>query len=491
MAAPRLTIVGGGTAALEALLAARRSLAQDADLCLLAPEREFRYRPIDPDAVLRPVAERGLRIAELVAKTGARWVVDRAAVVDDAQRNLLTRDGDTLDFDYALIAAGGRARRALHCGEVWMRGGDPGCLDDTIDRVRRHRSPSVAVVVPRGARWSVPAYELALVIAWSTAEATGRTVTLVSAEAAPLAALGEAVSAAVAQELAAAGIELITGVEAFEDPDAAERRLTGAAHVVLVPEDPAAATDALTGRPSDPEQMRLSQGTHAAYDRLISLPTVSGPGIEGLATDACGFLDVDETLRVRGATRTWAAGACVAATLEHSALAARQADAAIDAIARTITGGGGSTERGATELTGMLLTGQRDAWLAANPPGTLQPSTRCLWWPPGRAVGALLAEQIAAWDPTIESALPGFPNGLLIEAPVHFDHSSQAPHPIAWGSEEERRRDIEARQRRALGRRSRDADAELHELETRLDSFAAREARAIAELRAHGYLRGH
>jgi hypothetical protein len=36
------------------------------------------------------------------------------------------------------------------------------------------------------------------------------------------------------------------------------------------------------------------------------------------------------------------------------------------------------------------------------PAGTRQPSTRCLWWPPGRAVGHLLAPQIAAWDPAVD-----------------------------------------------------------------------------------------
>ena len=86
MRAPVLTIVGCGTGALEALIGARKLLRPDAELCLIAPEREFHYRPVDPDSLFRPVRERSLRIANVAAQAGARLVVDRADVVDEQRR---------------------------------------------------------------------------------------------------------------------------------------------------------------------------------------------------------------------------------------------------------------------------------------------------------------------------------------------------------------------------------------------------------------------
>ncbi len=195
---------------------------------------------------------------------------------------------------------------------------------------------------------------------------------------------------------------------------------------------------------------------------------------------------------MRGSERVWAVGACLAATLEHSALAARQADAAVAAIAAEMSGAPlvEPLQPGATELTGILLTGRREQWLAENPVGTREPSTRCLWWPPGRAVGTMLAQQIAAWDTSLESDLPSGPDGLVVRAPVTLDHAATAAPPAVWASDEDRRLEIRRRQTRSIARREREAQEQLRELENGLETLAARQEQAIRELRQHGYLRG-
>lgn len=114
----------------------------------------------------------------------------------------------------------------------------------------------------------------------------------------------------------------------------------------------------------------------------------------------------------------WAAGGCIAAALEHSALSAQQADAAVGAIVAASRGALDGGSIGAPELTGVLLTGERDRWLVENPLGTRELSTRCLWWPSGRAVGRMLARRIAARDPAVPDALPEPPDGVIIRAPV-------------------------------------------------------------------------
>lgn len=492
MARPVVCVVGAGTAGLEGLLSARQQFGADAELRLIAPEREFRYRPMNAGSLFRPSAERGIPIGDLVAQADATWVAERADAVYDAERSVLTRDGNTVSFDFLLLAVGAQPRRALRQGYVWQRGGDPGFLDQIILDIAAGDVRSVAVTVPRGARWPLPAYELALILAWSAA-GSGAEVVLITAEQEPLAALGHAATEAVTRELSAAGVKTMSGVEAVDEPER-EQQMHEPAGVILVPEQAADDFDALSGKPTDPASVRLGVDSVAEFDRLISLPTVVGPGIAGVAADAVGFVEVDEALAVCGCERVWAAGACIAAALEHSALAARQADAAIAAIAAASSGrsAGPITPAGAPELTGLLLTGQRERWMAENPIGTREPSTRCLWWPPGRAVGRMLAQRVAAWDPSVHQALPGNPEGVPIRVPVALGCSERPS--VSAGAQPSaevrmaRLRDIENRQWMAVRRMEREVDAELRALSSQLDTLATRQQAVIQELQRHGYL---
>jgi len=441
---PVLAVLGAGTAGLEALLSARQRLP-GAQLCLIAPELTFRYRPIDARAPLAPSAERALPIADLVAETGAAWVRDRAAAVHPTEREVVTRDGDTVGYDFLVVAAGARSRAAVPDGCVWERGHDPAYLDLTIEGILRGRIHHAAIVVPHGARWSIPAYELTLVLAWKAAGTRAR-ISLITAEPAPGAALGQAAADLIAAELADAGVQLRCS-DTLRDSD----------------------------RP----------------DRVISLPAMIGPSLAGLPTDANGFVDVDHALRVPGGGRVWAVGGCAAAALAHSALGARQADAAIAQIAAAVSGDDRDGPPAMPDVSGLLMTGQRERWLADNP-GSRGVSTRCLWWPPGRAVGHMLAGRIAAWDPSSLDRLPERPQGLVISAPVALG----APHqPVESGEASEavrtaRARDVENRQLMAVRRREREANAELRELRDRLETFTLEEHEIVRDLEHHGYLTG-
>jgi sulfide:quinone oxidoreductase len=492
VAGPVVCVVGAGTAGLEGLLSARAALGPEAQLRLIAPDREFRYRPMSAGSLFIPAEERGVAIAELAAQAGADWVADRAVAVSEADREVLTRDGDTFGFDYLLLALGGRSRRTLRQGHVWERGSDPGFLDEIIAGIAAGELQSVAIVAPRGVRWPLPAYELALVLAW-TAAGTEARVTLITAEEHPLAALGPDATDTVIGELEAAGVETITGAEPIDELGH-DRESPDPTRLVLVPEQPADLTGSLVGKPSDPARVRMGAGSRAEFDRLISLPTLQGPDLAGVATDAAGFIEVDDGLRVCGSERVWAAGSCIAAALEHSALAAGQADAAIAAIAH-VAGIGLTGASGAPELTGMLLTGQREQWLEENPAGTRQPSTRCLWWPPGRAVGRTLARRIAAWDPSVHEALPGQVGGVPIHTPIALGcdgtPSKSASAAVSPGLRAARLRDIENRQLMTIRRREESANVELHALDAKLQSLAAHQREAIHELQQHGYLVRH
>ena len=165
-----------------------------------------------------------------------------------------------------------------------------------------------------------------------------------------------------------------------------------------------------------------------------------------------------------------------------------QADFATAAIAAAISGSGSAESAGAPDLTGMLLAGARTQWLRDNPAGTPQPSTRCLWWPPGRAVGRMLAQRIAAWDPAVHSTLPEQTGGLPIRAPVALGCSGIPPANIGTDVRAARLRDIEMRQMMAVRRRELEAAAELRSLEAGLETLSAHQHAAIQALQQHGYL---
>lgn len=499
MTRPAICVVGAGTAGLEGLLAAHAQFGSSADLRVIAPEREFRYRPISDASLFRPAQERGAAISRLAAEIGAIHIRDRVATVNQTERWIETRSGDLIDFDYLLIAPGAQQERSLRQGYVWERGRDPGFLDDVLAVLRHSRSPTrVAVIVPRGARWPVPAYELALVLAWASA-GTAAEISLITAEARLLGALGEAATEAITHELEAAGVEAVTGVEVIDAPrdDAPHRRLNGAerADVTLVREGTACDDDVLTGRPAAPMQMHRRVREARTFEFVIALPSRVGPSLAGVATDATGFVEVDEAFKVRGGERLWAAGSCIAAALEHSALSALQADAAAASIAHA---SGLKADEDADpvpnplEVTGILLTGQRDRWLAENPVGTREPSTHCLWWPSGRAVGHMLARQIASWEPSVQMLLPDYRDGVQVRVPVVLGQDTTLPRTAGVAVDDEvrnaRRRDLENRQLMAVERCEREAAEELRTLSSGLDALAVQQRQVVASLRQHGYL---
>ncbi len=503
MPLPIVCIAGGGTAGLEALLAARELLGDRVELRLVSPKRQFRYRAMPAGRPLVPAPEHATAVAALAADTGAEVLYDRVVEVRDADRALLTRDGDLVDFDYLLLATGARGERVLEQGDVWERGRDPVVLDETLEMLASSSATRAGVVIPCGARWPLPAYELALVMGWS-AVSQGQ-VTLVTAEQRPLGVLGHAATELVTSELRDAGVELITGVEALDDSPAA-RGMPGA-RLRLLTEEPASDGAALTARPTrrpSEEELgeiqlfggsgrrwrRVGDEPLIVFDRLISLPTVTAPRIGGTASDAAGFIVVDERLKMLGSERVWGAGSCLASGLEHSALAAQQADSAIAEIGAAIGLDAPAVE--APELTGILLSGQRDRWLMSNPRGTRQPSTRCLWWPTGRAVGPRLARRIAALDPAVQGVgVADAPPGLAVRVHVVLGD------PIALGTavgtddaelRKSQQREIEQRQLMAVERRERAAAAELRTLNARLRDFDAEMKAVVGQLKRAGYL---
>jgi sulfide:quinone oxidoreductase len=367
----RVLVAGGGVAGMEAVLALRELAAERVDITLLAPESTFSYRPM---AVAVPFARghvQRLMLADFARETGARLVRGALAAVEPGV--VRTTDGRVIAYDALLVAVGAWSEPAVPGATTWTPELDQEVMGGLLADLEEGYAKRVAFVVPEGAGWPLPAYELALMTAWDARDMGQDDVeiTIHTPEAMPLELFGEDASASLRADLEEAGVAV---------------------------------------RPA---------GEDLAGRRVIALPRVAARHVRGLPADARGFVPVDEHGRVPGLADVWAAGDCVAFAIKQGGIAAQQADAAARSIAAR-AGAPVREEPFRPVLRGVLLTGRGRRWIrraleTAGDHGEAQ--RRALWWPPTKVAGEYLAPYLAMHA---HGPLPGEerPSGRLVEFPV-------------------------------------------------------------------------
>ena len=390
----RVVIAGGGVAGLEALFALRDLAGNGVDVTLVAPQAHFHYRPLavaEPFSLARP---KQTPLADAVRDAGATLVAAAVEAVDPGARTVRTSAG-TLAYDALVLALGARSVPAYERALNWDDRSDPEAIGGLLADIEAGYTRRLAVVVPPGPGWPLPAYELALLIAHE-AQGMGMELetTLVTPEEAPLQAFGPHAVEAVSDELAEAGITLETGADAEIAPGHPTT-------VVLRPE-----------------------GGRIEVDRVVALPRLEGRQVEGIPADADGFVAVDEHCRVTGLDRVWAAGDGIDFAIKQGGLAAQQADAAAEEIAR-LAGAAVDPQPFRPVLRGRLLTGlgRRDRWMRYEGDGEHdegEVAPRALWWPPGKIGGRYLAPWLAEREeaPAGESPHQG---GMTVQTDLHHE----------------------------------------------------------------------
>ena len=130
-------------------------------------------------------------------------------------------------------------------------------------------------------------------------------------------------------------------------------------------------------------------------DRVIALPTLRGPAIDGLPSDAQGFVRSAPDGAVYGAPDVWAVGDAGGFPVKQGGIACQQADAAAAAIARRL---GAEVEPMPFEpvLRGWMWDGAGGRFLRADlrgghdeSPGTSDADP--LWWPVAKVAGRFIA----------------------------------------------------------------------------------------------------
>ncbi len=375
----RVTIAGGGIAAIECVLALR-DLAPDVALELLAPQADS---PIRPLSVLVPFAfaeSRELDLGEFASEQGARLVKDTLVAVDPDAKKVRTGRGEERSYDTLVVAAGARAVEAVP-GAVLFRGpGDERRLALLHEEYVGQALGRLAFAVPTLLGWSLPIYELALLTAASLSArgVSGVRISVVTPEPEPLAIFGDKASQAVAELLETARIELRTGTTPERVTDG--RLVTDAGEIEA--------------------------------DRVIALPRLMGPGFPGLPADDEGFIETDDYGRAEGLEDVYAAGDVVAFPVKQGGLAAQQADAVAESIAARM-GADVDPQPFRPVMRGLLLTGSGADYLERELGGEAagEPARPALWRPESKVFGRYLLRYFGVEDgpelePPPEAELP-------------------------------------------------------------------------------------
>jgi sulfide:quinone oxidoreductase len=359
----QLVIVGGGPAALEAILAVQHLTAGRVDITVVCDREDFVYRPVSVAEPFGFAATERFSLARIAADRGFRLRRGVLASVDANRRCVQLADGSELAYGILLLAVGARGVEAVP-GALTFRGPqDVQALHDELERLHAGEPLRVAFVAAPETLWTLPLYELALLTArWAGERELALEPWIVTYEHRPLNLFGEEAAAEITELLVDAGVRVWTGAfaESYEQG-----------------------------------KVWVSMEGGLPAELAVALPRLVGPRVDGLPCDADGFVPVDAQGRVDGLFDVFAAGDMTTKPLKQGGLAAQQADVAAAAIAESL---GADVEATAYRpvLRAMLLTGGRPRYLrrAAHAEGTV--SDEAPWWPPHKIAGRELAPYLTA-----------------------------------------------------------------------------------------------
>ena len=361
----KVVIAGAGVAGLEAALALQALAGDLLTVELVSPETDFVYRPLSVAEPFRVGEPRRFPLRLLADAAGAELTRASVRSVDDELHMVVTSDGVAIRYDVVLLALGARPVSGIPGAFVFRGPGDEEAFGALLSQARTGEVKRLVFALPTGASWPLPLYELALLTAVHLSDAGVSSVelALVTPEERPLQLFGAAASRAVTELLDLHGVELRTDTTALG---------FASGTLQLLPDDQIEA------------------------DRVVALPRLEGPRLEGAPHDAKGFVPTDAFGAVRGLEDVYAAGDLTDFPVKQGGIAAQQADAAAESIAAA-AGAPVDPRPFSPVLRGLLLTGLTPRYLRTEPSSVVsEVDTEPLWWPPAKIVGRHLAPFLAS-----------------------------------------------------------------------------------------------
>jgi sulfide:quinone oxidoreductase len=357
-------IAGAGVAALETTLALQTLAGELVSVELVAPEREFTYRPLSVAEPYRYGEMRRFPLDRLADAAGATLTEGSLATIDARAKRVTLSDGSERTYDALVVATGTHQHEAVPGALTFGGPGSGTELASLLERARAGELRRIAFTRPPTPIWPLPLYELALQTAEYLVDRFVRGVQIVIAtpEPEPLVVFGARASGEIRRLLDIRGIEFLPGATPISWSDG---------------------------------ELQLADGTEVEADAAVSLPRLEGDRIDGLPQDGSGFVATDDLGWVLGLTDVYAAGDITQFPVKQGGIAAEQADAVATSIAAD-AGAPVRPRRFEPVLRGLLLTGIAPRFLRSEHEGRssvvdMQP----LWWPPSKVVGRYLSPFLA------------------------------------------------------------------------------------------------
>ena len=339
---------------------------------LLSPTTEFVYKPLSVREPFAAGSATRHSLERIASDFGAELRRDTLGWVAPGQHAAFTESGAEIEYDVLVVALGAVRETPFDAVTTFAGGEDSESVHGLIQDVEGEYVKSVAFVVPPGATWPLPLYELALMTAARAREmSVSPRLVLVTPEESPLAVFGTEASADVAGMLESEGVEVRTGSEAS---------VSGGGRTVSI-------------QPS---------GEEISVDRVVATPILRGTAPRGVPADDRGFIPVDGHGRVAGLDDVYAAGDSVDFPIKQGGIATQQADAIAEVVAKRA---GASLEPRAFHpvLRGLLFTGTKDRYLrsdtSAGGESRSEASDTALWWPPTKISGRYLSAYLESAEP--------------------------------------------------------------------------------------------
>ena len=110
---PRVVIAGGGVAGIETLLALRDLAGDRVEIEIIAPEREFTYRPLSVASPFDLGDPPRFALAEIADDLRATLRDDAVVALRPATRVALTQIGASVPYDALVVASGAEPQEAI------------------------------------------------------------------------------------------------------------------------------------------------------------------------------------------------------------------------------------------------------------------------------------------------------------------------------------------------------------------------------------------